>query len=113
MPKFYGSVGYAETTETSPGVWVDQIVERKYYGEVTQIIRRYQPSENLNDNLNINNRISILSDPYALQNFSKIKYVVWMDTAWKVSAITVAYPRLNLEIGGVYNGLRPETTGTP
>lgn len=113
MPKFYGLVGYADTVETSPGVWVERTVERRYFGEATQIIKRYQPSENLNDNLNINNRISILSDPYALQNFSKIRYVVWMGTAWKVSSITVAYPRLNLEIGGVYNGLRPETSGAP
>ena len=28
MARFYGVVGYGEAVETSPGVWVDQIVER-------------------------------------------------------------------------------------
>ena len=109
MSKFYGSVGYADTVETSPSVWEDTIIEKKYRGDVLRVSRRWQPTENLNDNLNISNEISILADPYAYRNFSKIKYVVWMDQAWKVQTVTVNRPRLILEIGGVYNGVRPET----
>ena len=29
MAKFYDAVGYAELTETSPGVWTENIIERK------------------------------------------------------------------------------------
>ena len=110
MAKFYGPVGYAERRETVPGVWKDVVVERNYTGDVLRNTRRTQPTDNLNDNLNITNEISIVADPYAYQNFSKIKYVVWMDTAWKVPTVMVNYPRLTLEVGGVYNGVRPETT---
>ena len=113
MAKFYGPIGYAERVETVPGVWKDVVVERNYSGDVVRLRRRLQGTENLNDDINISNEISIVADPYACQNFSKIKYIVWMGTAWKVPSVSVEYPRLILTIGGVYNGVRPETTGTP
>ena len=34
MAKFYGQVGYAESVETTPGVWEEQIVERDYCGDL-------------------------------------------------------------------------------
>ena len=37
--KFYGEIGYGETVETSPGVYEDIIVERKYYGDVIRNTR--------------------------------------------------------------------------
>lgn len=109
MAKYFGSVGYAEIKETRPGVWVDGITERQYYGDVTRNMRRWQSSENLNDDLTVNNQISIVADPYAYQNFHAIKYVTWMGSRWKVSNIEVQYPRLILEVGGVYNGPGPES----
>lgn len=103
MAKFYGKVGFMETEETSPGVWKEQITDRYYYGDVTRNMRRWDSSSNQNDNLNINNEISIVSDPYAVQNFHAIRYVEWMGALWKVSSVDVQYPRLILSIGGVYN----------
>lgn len=104
MNKFYGKIGYAISEETVPGVWVEQIVERSYYGDVIRNIRRLQSSENLNDNINISNEISIVADAFANQNFHSMRYVEYMGTKWKVSSIEVKYPRLILSIGGVYNG---------
>ncbi|MBO7449808.1 MAG: hypothetical protein J6U54_05510 [Clostridiales bacterium] len=104
MSKFYGEVGYAPTVETRPGVWEEVIIPRNYYGDVTRNMRRYQSADKLNDDLVVNNQISIVADPYALQNFHLIRYVEWMGTKWKVSNVDVQYPRLILEIGGVYNG---------
>ena len=104
MNKFYGKIGYAITKETVPGVWVEQIVERSYYGDVIRNIRRLQSSENLNDDINISNEISIVADAFANQNFHSMRYVEYMGTKWKVSSIEVKYPRLILSIGGVYNG---------
>lgn len=108
MSKYYGTIGYAETVETAPDVWQDTIVEREYYGDVLKNTRRWQGTEHLNDDLNISNRISILADPYAYNNFHAIKYATFMGTKWKVSHVEVAYPRLTLELGGVYN----EQTGS-
>lgn len=104
MAKFYGKIGYAITKETTPGVWVEEIVERSYYGDVIRNIRRLQGSENLNDNINVSNEISIVADAFANQNFYSMRYVEYMGAKWKVSSVEVKYPRLILNIGGVYNG---------
>lgn len=103
MAKFYGKIGFMETTETSPGVWEEKITERYYYGDVMRNMRRWDSSSYENDDLKINNEISIVSDPYAVQNFHAIRYVEWMDALWKVTSVDVQYPRLTLSIGGVYN----------
>ena len=103
MAKFYGSIGYGKTTETSLGVWEEVITERSYYGDIIQFSKRWESSGNLNDNLNISNRISIVADPFAYENFSSMRYVLWKNTKWKISYVEVQYPRLLLTIGGVYN----------
>lgn len=104
MAKFYGKIGYAITKETTPGVWVEEIVERSYYGDVIRNIRRLQGSENLNDDINVSNEISIVADAFANQNFHSMRYVEYMGAKWKVSSVEVKYPRLILNVGGVYNG---------
>lgn len=105
MAKFYGPIGYAIPKETSPGVWTDQITERYYAGDVTRNNFRWSSSQNsTNDDLNINNQISIISDPFATDNCYSMKYVGFMGTKWKITNVEVQYPRLILTIGGVYNG---------
>lgn len=104
MAKYYGAVGYAKSVEVRPGIWKDEIIERNYYGDVIRNNRRLESGEQVNDNINISNEISILADPYANENFHLIKYVEFMGTKWKVSNITVQFPRLILSVGGVYNG---------
>ena len=104
MAKWYGAIGYAETKETKPGVWEEQITERKYFGDLIRNNRRLQGSQNLNDDITISNQISILSDPYAVQHFHTMRYAELFGTKWTVSSVDVQYPRLILELGGVYNG---------
>lgn len=103
MAKFYGEVGYAVTVETRPGVWEEQITERSYSGDLIRDTRRLQSSEQLNDNISIANKISIVSDPFANENFYSMRYVVFRGAKWKISDVEVQYPRLILTIGGVYN----------
>lgn len=107
MSKYYGAIGYAERIETSPDVWVEEITERNYVGDLIRNQRRWEPGEGLNDNTNIENVISIVADPYALDSLSKIRYITFMGAKWKVRSIDVQYPRLNLTIGGVYNDQTP------
>lgn len=104
MAKFYGKIGYAETLETSPGVWQEQITERDYFGDLNRNTRTAQSSNQLNDNINISNEISILADPFANQNFHLMRYIEYMGTKWKITNVEVQYPRLILTVGGVYNG---------
>ena len=104
MAKFYGMIGFAETTETSPGVWEEIIMTRPYFGDVIRETRQLRSgTDKVNDDININNRISIVADAYALSHFHTMRYVEWMSTKWKVSDIEVAHPRLILSVGGVYN----------
>lgn len=107
MAKFYGSVGFMQTVETSPGIWEEQIVERSYAGDVFRNIRRWQGAEKVNDDFTLNNQISIVADPFAFKNLGHIRYVTWMNSKWEVSSVEVQYPRMILEVGGVYNG--PQT----
>ena len=104
MPKFYGSIGYAISKETAPGVWVEDIVEHEYSGNVYRNTRKLQSGNQVNDSIDISNEISILSDPFANENFHSMRYVTYMGAKWKVSSVEVRYPRLILTVGGLYNG---------
>ena len=104
MAKFYGKIGYANTVETKPGVYEEQILERSYYGDLIRNTRRLQSADQVNDDINISNEISIVADPYATNNFHTMRYAVFMGTKWKISNVEVSYPRLILTLGGVYNG---------
>lgn len=104
MAKFYGKIGYANTVENKPGVYEEQIVERSYYGDLIRNTRRLQSADQVNDDINISNEISIVADPYATNNFHTMRYAVFMGTKWKISNVEVSYPRLILTLGGVYNG---------
>lgn len=105
--KFSGKIGFwFEDVETKPGVFKPQIIEKKYIGDVLRNIRRFQSVENQqNENLAVNNKLSIISDLYLQQNWGSIKYVSWNGVNWHVASIDVgSFPRVVLELGGVYNG---------
>lgn len=104
MAKFFGAIGYAVTSETTPGVYEEQIIEREYFGDVNRNIRKLENSEHLNDDINVSNEISIVSDPFANENFYSMRYAEFMGTKWKITSVEVKYPRLILTLGGVYNG---------
>jgi hypothetical protein len=95
MGKFYGEIGYAETVETTPGVWQESITEKSYFGDVLRDTSKMRDGKHLNDDLVIDNRLSIVADPYAYAKFHSMRYVKWMGTAWKITNIEVQRPRLN------------------
>lgn len=103
MAKFYGNIGYATNEQVSPGVWVDSIKDRPYYGELGRNVLKIQSSEHLNDNVNIANEISIIADAYAYENFHSMRYIEFMGAKWKITNVEVKHPRLILTVGGVYN----------
>lgn len=105
MAKFFGKLGFMETVETSPGVWEEIIVVREYYGDILQITRRWDnASDKENDNVNINNKFSIIADSFAYEHIPNLRYIEWYGIKWKVKTVEVEYPRLTVYIGGVYNG---------
>jgi hypothetical protein len=109
MARFFGTVGYGDTVENpeSSGVWIDDITEVEYYGDVIRDTRNLASGENLNSDIVVANSISIVADEYAIKHFFKIKYVRWAGTLWTVTNVEVRSPRLILSLGSVYNGPTP------
>jgi hypothetical protein len=110
VAKFHDKIGFVTTVETAPGVHREQPIERTYSGDVLQNSRRLQTTDSINDKIVISNRISIMSDRYARENFHAIRYAVFMGSRWKVEHAEYALPRIILNLGGVYNGEQTEAT---
>ena len=103
--KYYGNIGFAETVETSPGVYTEQIVERMYYGDVLEYGRNLQSTnDGVNDNLRITNQLSIVADDKVYGNIGAIRYAEFMGVKWKVSTVRLNSPRLLLTLGDEWNG---------
>jgi len=104
MARYSGKIGFADTQKVAPGRWEESITERHYYGDVTRAVRRLENGSDINDNIVINNEISIVADPYAQNHVFAIRYAEWQGTKWKVSNAEILYPRIILSLGGVWNG---------
>ena len=109
--RFHGTVGYATSVESSPGVWIEAITETAYFGDVVRNSRRLenppQVPPTLNANLALENSFSILADDEAYANFMKMRYVGWEGSRWTITNVEVRRPRLILTIGGLWNGATP------
>lgn len=106
MAKFYGEIGYGESVDVGNGVWKDQIVEYKYYGDVVRNTRRLTEGQSVNNDISVNNSISIVADAYAREHIFAMRYIKWQGSYWVISDVEVQAPRLLLRLGGVYNGPR-------
>lgn len=103
--KFCGDVVYVKLEETAPGVWSEgDPIFKSYVGDVLKKTWRWERTDQLNDDLNISNQISIVADSFMLENLHFIKAVRWMGCCWKVNDIDVQPPRLVISLGGVWNG---------
>ena len=104
MAKWFGKIGYGVSEQIRPGVYDERIIEQEYIGDFTSIGRRLASSGNANDDIVITNTISIIADPFAISHYSNMLYVELHGAKWKAQNIQVAQPRLNITLGGLYNG---------
>lgn len=104
MNKWFGKIGYANTSEVRPGVYEEVITEREYYGDVVRNTKQTENSGEVIDDISVSVSISIVADPFAYNNFHTMKYVDYMGSKWKVKTVDPQYPRLVLSLGGLYNG---------
>lgn len=110
MSKWFGKIGYAIQKESEPGIWEEEIIERDYYGDLLTDNRKRQSNNNVLDEITLSNMVSIIADPFAYNNCSCMAYAEIMGARWKISEVEVKPPRLNLTIGGVYNGNTSRTS---
>lgn len=106
MNRFYGMVGFVSSEEDPPdsGVWVEKVVEKRYYGEFLSSGYRRDDNQVINPNIQLSNRVSLLTDPYAFKHMSYIAYVVIAGTKWAVSSIEFQGKRLICSFKGIYTG---------
>lgn len=104
MAKFYGKVGYVQTQMGARGVYSEVATEKYHRGDIIRNSKQTVTEGEVNASLSVSNEISIVADPYALENFHSIRYVEFMNSKWTVTRVNVQYPRLLLTLGGIYNG---------
>ena len=105
MNKWYGKIGFTYTGEIEPGIWVEnEIVERQYFGDIMSNRWKRQNSSGVNKDINISNQISIVADPYARDHVSAMTWIEFSNEKWGVTDVEVQYPRLIINLGGVYVG---------
>ena len=109
MAKFSGVIGYVEVEETSQDVHEEIPTERKIKGDILMNNKRSDHSEQLNNNLNVNNRFSFVADPYARNHFYAMRYFKYLGAYWNITEAEVQYPRIIFSIGGIYNGITAAT----
>lgn len=101
--KWFGKVGFVKTEKVKPGVFSPTEKEREYYGDVTSNRARWEKSDmSSNDDIQVTNSISIVSDAYMIDNLGYMKYVIWNDTKWKITNFQQEYPRITVDLGGLY-----------
>ena len=104
MAKFSGVIGFVRDEEVKPGVFMPQVYERHYYGDIVRHSRRWDSPQEVSDHLTLSDEISIVADSYLKENLGAIRYVVRFGTKWTVNYIEPNYPRIRLTLGGEYNG---------
>lgn len=102
MSRFSGKLGFVTTRETEEGVWLEDFVELKAKGTIRSLYVRNDNSSSINTNLRLTNEISILMDTKIEVYLETLKYVVWKGSKWEVQSISVNYPRLTINLGGLY-----------
>lgn len=102
--KFYGKIGFSYQAETAPGVIDSLSEERDVYGDVLSNVRRWDNSNEINDNLTVSNRLSVVASRFIYEHLGAMKYVVWNGTSWKIKSAEIVRPRIILTLGEVYNG---------
>lgn len=100
--KWYGKIGFVTQEETSPGIWENVSTEKSYYGEISNMSRSWKEGSDLNDDVTISNKLTIVTDPYIIENLINIRYVIYLGVKWKVTGFSIEYPRLILSLGGIY-----------
>lgn len=102
MSRFSGKLGFVMTNETEEGVWLENFVELPVKGTIRSLYVRNDNSTSVNTNLSLTNEISVLIDTKIETYLETLKYVVWKGSKWEVRSIGVNYPRLNINLGGLY-----------
>lgn len=102
MARYYGHIGFAIQVEDEPGIWVDEIEERPYKGDIIRGGRRFDNSENINDDFTITNVFSVISDAFLYSHIPAMRYIEYLGSKFKIVSVEVERPRVEIRVGGFY-----------
>ena len=102
--KWYGEIGFEMQKETTPGVYDSEFVKRNYYGDTKTLSTRWNTTENLHDDIRLVTKISVMADPFLFEQFPFMKYITFSGHKWTITDIVPNRPRIELTLGGLYNG---------
>lgn len=102
MARYHGNIGFAIQVEDDPGIWVDEIEERPYKGDIIRGGRRFDNSENINDDFTITNVFSVISDAFLYSHIPAMRYIEYLGSKFKIVSVEVERPRVEIRVGGVY-----------
>jgi hypothetical protein len=102
VSRFSGKLGFVITRETEEGVWLEDKIEIPVKGTIRSLYVRNDNNSSVNSNLRLTNEISILLNSKIQTYLETLKYVIWKGSKWEVQSIGVNYPRLTINLGGLY-----------
>jgi len=104
MSKFRGTIGIArEYEEVDVGVYSPTIEEVEITGEMRNQAARW-PAHKQGDSISAKHVLSIVTPESSVIDFTEVVYVIWQSQKWSVVSIQYKRPRIELTLGGIYNG---------
>lgn len=104
MAKYCGIIGFdLGETETRPGVYTKNIVEKKYTGDVVSMRRRTDSGQTINGSVLIQNNIRIIADKYCMEHIANIAYCTYYGNKWRISSVDISGPVITIVMGDLYN----------
>ena len=104
MSKFRGSIGINRgSVETSPGIFEPSIEELEVTGEMRNLSAKWRSHEQ-RESVSIRHALSIVTPEDSIIDYTEVVYVIWQSQKWSVVSIEYKRPRIELALGGVYNG---------
>jgi len=104
MAKFWGKIGINRgAVEGAPGIFTPTIEEVEVSGEMRLIGARWSNHE-LGDSVSAKHVLSIITPEDSTIDFTEVVYIVWQGRNWSVRTIQYKRPRVELTLGGKYNG---------
>lgn len=105
MSRYIGFVGIrSEMVETSPGLWDEQIVEKRIRGRIEMKNTRWSAGDVPQDEPRANHVVSFVASEEQARDFTDPVYVTWQGNKWVVESVTYIHPRIKLTLGKVYHG---------
>lgn len=106
MTRYVGFIGVrGDLVETaSPGLWNEQVIEKKVVGRIEYGNIRWTGDDIAQDEARVNHVVSFVVSEKMKGDFSNPVYATWHGQKWSITTVTYSGKRVKLTLGKVYNG---------